>query len=85
MIKTAHEILSSYQCFSVEIADHYTEYVISTEDAELAMKEFAAQFIDLAAEQGKVDYKEARNGFGDYENEYFVNKDSILEIKKQIK
>jgi len=83
MIKTAHEILSSYQCFSVEIADHYTEYVISTEDAELAMKEFAAQFIDLAAATAEV--KEVYNDMLSGEPNYYVDENSILILKEQIK
>lgn len=68
-IKTADEILKK----------HIGE-TMSQKGVFDAMKEYAEQFIDLAAEEAKADIFYHALG-----EDYFVDKDSILKVKQLIK
>lgn len=76
-IKTAEEILDEYQI-------HLDKSLWNSQDVEIPvvelMKEYAAQFIDLAVKEAKIN--EIQTGIGSFRQ---IDKESILKIKEQIK
>jgi hypothetical protein len=98
-IKTAEEILSKYEKVTYESFGDY-DFAYSPDDVKSAMKEYARQFIDLAAEEAEVSESLlsksglVSNGKQDKIIElkfdtinivYRANKQSILNIKELIK
>jgi hypothetical protein len=78
-IKSTSEIIHQmkYEIFSIESGPFQSDSVMTIEDVQEAMKEYAAQFLDLAAEEATC-----------YQSEFdgsYVNEKSILILKEQIK
>lgn len=73
-MKTHEEILKPYLITTLEL--------VTKEDAIEAMREAVNQALDEAAENASVT---AEEGWGKDLEFYFVDKDSILSLKEQVK
>lgn len=88
-IKTAEEFYKDYVDFNIVSYEDYDAKTIIN-DSVLAMKEYAKQFINLAAEKVFINIDNGYDDWEDLNNIIFegrisINKESILKIKELIK
>jgi len=76
------EVRSTLEIMKETITPDSFGYIENSEVQE-CMKKYAAQFIELAAEQAEIDY-EFSNPYDAESIYYVVDRESILKLKNQI-